>query len=68
LGGVLGLGLSWAFVLRGDPTGGLLPMFFIPEKDLIAGLCISLALGVATGILPALQAMRLRVADALRRM
>jgi len=67
-GGVLGLGLSWAFVLRGDPTGGLLPMFFFPERDLIIGLCISLALGVATGIVPALQAMRLRVADALRRM
>ena len=32
------------------------------------GLGISLALGVATGIFPALQAMRLRVADALRRM
>jgi putative ABC transport system permease protein len=67
-GGVLGLGLSWAFVLRGDPTGGLLPMFFFPEKDLFTGLGISLALGVATGILPAFQAMRLRVADALRRM
>jgi putative ABC transport system permease protein len=35
---------------------------------LLTGLGISLALGVATGIVPALQAMRLRVADALRRM
>jgi putative ABC transport system permease protein len=68
LGGVLGLGLSWMFILRGDPTNGLLPFFFFPVNDLFTGLGISLALGVATGIVPALQAMRLRVADALRRM
>jgi putative ABC transport system permease protein len=68
LGGVLGLGLSWLFILHGDPTKGLLPFFYFPVRDLIAGLGISLALGLATGIVPALQAMRLRVADALRRM
>jgi putative ABC transport system permease protein len=68
LGGVLGLGLSWLFILHGDPTNGLLPFFYFPARDLITGLGISLALGVATGIIPALQAMRLRVADALRRM
>ena len=68
LGGVLGLGLSWMFILRGDPTHGLLPFFYFPARDLLTGLGISLALGVATGIIPALQAMRLRVADALRRM
>lgn len=68
LGGVLGLGLSWMFILHGDPTKGLLPFFYFPVRDLLTGLGISLALGVATGIVPALQAMRLRVADALRRM
>jgi putative ABC transport system permease protein len=68
LGGVLGLGLAWMFVARGDPTGGLLPFFYIPPDNLLIGLGICLALGVATGIVPALQAMRLRVADALRRM
>ena len=67
-GGVLGLGLAWAFVLQGDPTKGLLPFFYIPPNNLLIGLGICLALGVATGIVPALQAMRLRVADALRRM
>jgi ABC-type antimicrobial peptide transport system permease subunit len=35
---------------------------------LFIGLGISLVLGVATGFFPALGAMRLRVADALRRM
>jgi putative ABC transport system permease protein len=68
LGGALGLGLAWMFVLRGDPTNGLLPFFYLPPNNLLIGLGISLALGVAAGIVPALQAMRLRVADALRRM
>ena len=68
LGGVLGLGLAWLAISRGDPTGGMLPLFFFPTKDLLIGLAISVALGLATGIFPAVQAMRLRVATALRRM
>jgi len=67
-GGGLGLALAWALTARGDPTGGMLPMFFFPVRDLLIGLALSVALGVITGILPAQQAMRLRVADALRRM
>ena len=68
LGGGIGLALAWLVTSRGDPTGGLLPMFHLPTADLLVGLLISIALGVITGFLPALQAMRLRVADALRRM
>ena len=68
LGGTLGLGLAWLMISRGDPTSGLLPMFFLPTRDLLVGFGISIALGFVTGIFPALQAMRLRVADALRRM
>jgi putative ABC transport system permease protein len=68
LGGVLGLGVALLLTSRGDPTGGMLPLFFFPVRDLIIGLGISLLLGLVTGIFPALQAMRLRVADALRRM
>ncbi|MGP8218506.1 MAG: ABC transporter permease [Limisphaerales bacterium] len=68
LGGTLGLGLAWLVIVRGDPTNGLLPMFFFPTRDLLVGLGLSVALGLVTGIFPALQAMRLRVADALRRM
>jgi putative ABC transport system permease protein len=68
LGGVLGLGLAWVLTSRGDPTGGQLPLFYFPVRDLFVGLGISLLLGLATGIFPALQAMRLKVADALRRM
>ena len=68
LGGGLGLGLAWLFIARGDPTGGMLPMFYFPTMDVLVGVGLSVALGVLAGIFPALQAMRLRVADALRRM
>jgi putative ABC transport system permease protein len=43
-------------------------MYNFPLKDALAGVGLSVALGLVTGVLPALQAMRLRVADALRRM
>jgi len=67
LGGVLGLGIGKLLTARGDPTGGMLPMFFFPPQDLMKGLAGCLILGLITGVFPALQAMRLRVADALRR-
>jgi putative ABC transport system permease protein len=68
LGGGLGLGVAWLLIARGDPTGGMLPLFFFPAVDVLIGVGLSIALGVFAGIFPALHAMRLRVADALRRM
>jgi putative ABC transport system permease protein len=68
LGGALGLGLAALLISRGDPTGSLLPTFHLPTRDLLIGCGFVIALGLATGALPALQATRLRVADALRRM
>lgn len=68
LGGGLGLGMAWMLIARGDPTGGMLPLFLFPKADVLIGVGLSVALGVFAGIFPALQAMRLRVADALRRM
>jgi putative ABC transport system permease protein len=69
LGGVLGLGLAYLIVpALAKVLAGLLPLFYLPIPDLFIGLGISVVLGFATGIFPALQAMRLRVADALRRM
>jgi putative ABC transport system permease protein len=68
LGGGLGLVLAWLVISRGDPTNGLLPLFYFPVGDLLIGVGLCVALGVATGIFPALQALRLRVSDALRRM
>jgi putative ABC transport system permease protein len=67
VGGGLGMLLVKLFTLRGDPTGGMLPYFFLPVKTMIVGFAMSLAVGVAAGILPAWMAMRLRVVEALRR-
>jgi putative ABC transport system permease protein len=52
----------------GKALANMLPLFFFPVRDLLLGLCLCLVLGMVTGIFPALAAMRLRVADALRRM
>ena len=68
LGGAIGLGLAKLITGLGDPTRGMLPRFYFPNHDVVLGLGFSLALGLVTGVFPALQAMRLRVADALRRM
>jgi putative ABC transport system permease protein len=67
VGGGIGLGLAKLFSLRGDPTGGLLPFFYLPPDAIVLGLALALAVGLAAGILPALSASRLRVVDALRR-
>jgi putative ABC transport system permease protein len=68
VGGGLGLALSYAFItLSGDPTHGLLPAFYFPTPQLIGGVFLVAALGLASGFLPAWQASRLRIVDALRR-
>lgn len=67
-GGLLGLAAAWLFTARGDPTGGMLPMFFLPTSDILIGAGLAVVLGFITGVLPALQAMRLRTADTLRRL
>ena len=67
IGGGLGLALAWLMVSAGDPTNGMLPVFYIPTRDLLAGLALILVTAFVAGILPALQARRLRIADALRR-
>jgi putative ABC transport system permease protein len=68
LGGGLGLFLSWGFITAvGDPTGGLLPIFHFPPRDLVFGAVLVFVLGIGTGMIPALQASRLKIVDALRR-
>jgi putative ABC transport system permease protein len=68
IGGAAGLGLAWVLVtVIGDPTGSFLPQFLLPPRDLVIGMIMVIALGFATGAVPALQASRLRIVDALRR-
>jgi putative ABC transport system permease protein len=68
VGGLAGIAVSWAFVtIVGDPTGAFLPQFFFPPKDVILGILMVVLLGFAAGAVPAMQAQRLRIVDALRR-
>ncbi len=67
VGGVIGLVLAKLFTLRGDPTGGLLGIFYLPVSSMIAGLAFAIVLGFVAGLVPGLNAMRLRIVDALRR-
>jgi len=67
LGGATGLGLAWMLVSMGDPTGGSLPVFYLPASDLLMGIVLIGLMALVAGILPALQAQRLQIADALRR-
>jgi ABC-type lipoprotein release transport system permease subunit len=65
LGGGIGFALGYLFVSFGDPTHGALPIFFIPTGQIALGIGLILLLGLLTGALPAFQAMRLRIVDAL---
>jgi putative ABC transport system permease protein len=67
VGGVLGVGLAKLFTMGGDPTGGMLPMFFLSTHEMLLGIAIALFVGLAAGSIPALTAMNLRIVDALRR-
>ena len=67
IGGGLGLLAAWAFVQQGDPTGGMLPIFVLPTRDVVLGGALIIALGLLAGALPAMNAMNLKITDALRR-
>lgn len=67
VGGGLGLAIAWIIIAQGDPTGGLLAIFHFPIRDLLIGVGLVILLGITTGLLPAFQASRLKIVDALRR-
>lgn len=67
LGGGLGLAVAWLVVQRGDPTGGLLPVFSLPPSNIVVGVGLMVLMGLVAGALPAMEAMRLRITDALRK-
>jgi len=54
-------------VQGGDPTHGMLPAFVLPRRDVITGVWLMGVVGVLAGLLPATTAVRLKIADALRR-
>jgi putative ABC transport system permease protein len=67
LGGLVGLGLAWGLLQAGNPAPALLPVFYVPDQALIIGFVMVIALGIISGAMPALAAVRLRTAEALRR-
>jgi putative ABC transport system permease protein len=68
LGGIIGLALAiFAVPLIATALNGLLPSLILSYTILALGLAFALFVGAASGLLPGIGAMRLRVTDALRR-
>jgi putative ABC transport system permease protein len=68
IGGLPGLGLAVLFILLvRDSLTGLLPHLNVAPQIMLAGVALMLLLGVVTGVIPALAAMRLKIAAALGR-
>lgn len=68
IGGLLGLGLAiLAIPAVGANLNGLMPPLLLSPILLGLGLAFALFVGVASGLLPGVAAMRLRVVNALRR-
>ena len=66
IGGAVGIGLA-KLIIRQDLTQGLI-LLYLPASAMTAGILVAVATGVVAGALPALNAMRLNVATALRRL
>jgi putative ABC transport system permease protein len=68
IGGLIGVGLA-AFFLQGMAAqfASILPGLVFTGKIFLQALIVMLLLGFFTGILPALQGMRLNIVTALRR-
>jgi putative ABC transport system permease protein len=68
LGGLLGLAGAWWIGVQFEPVfRQYLPGFSLPAETLPRALLVMLALGLAAGAVPATQAMRLRIVEALRK-
>src|SRR5579864_6034232 len=68
VGGVLGLSLSIVAVpVLSQALSGMLPNLVLVPSLLVFGLVVAIAVGLASGLLPGLGAMRLRIVNALRR-
>lgn len=68
LGGLLGLLLAAGVMpVLAKALSGMLPSLVMPTSVFATGFGIALAVGLASGLLPGLGAMRLRIVTALRR-
>jgi putative ABC transport system permease protein len=67
IGGTLGVAGAKLLTSFWNPAPNVLFYFAIPWSAVWTGMALALAIGTASGIMPAAGAMRLRVVDALRR-
>jgi putative ABC transport system permease protein len=68
IGGVLGLGVAaLAISIMSDALINFVPLLTLQPEIILAGTILILALGILTGLIPALGAMRLKIAEALGR-
>jgi len=68
IGGVLGLLLAMGVVpFMSKALSGMLPNLILSPVLLVMGLLTALAVGIISGLLPGIGAMRMRVVNALRR-
>ena len=67
VGGFAGLGAALLLAAGGSPAPAMLPIFYLAPRYVLLGVGLVFVLGFVAGILPALQAMRLEIAVALRR-
>jgi putative ABC transport system permease protein len=68
VGGILGLGLALlAIPALGAALNGMLPDLILSPAILSLGLATALLVGIVSGLLPGIGAMRMRVVTALRR-
>ena len=68
VGGLLGLLLAWAAIpVVSVAMTGLLPPLLLSKAMLSLGLVFAVFVGVASGLIPGVGAMRMRVVNALRR-
>jgi putative ABC transport system permease protein len=73
LGGVLGVGIAWPFINLGvgrfieENMGNFFPYFRLETTNMLLGLALAALLGAAASALPAWQASRLKIIDAVRR-
>jgi putative ABC transport system permease protein len=68
VGGLLGLLLAVVAVpLLAGVLGGMLPKLVLAPSVLVLGLAVAVVVGLASGFLPGVGAMRLRIVHALRR-
>jgi putative ABC transport system permease protein len=67
-GGLIGLGLAMlAIPVVAANLNGLLPPLLLSVASLGLGVVLAVAVGLASGLLPGISAMRMRVVEALRR-